>query len=123
MDYQFLIELGALLGFSAFGLSKGIDLLKTKANAGARVKASQINVNNNGFSTLISNIDTVIDEQHKLRAKMISAGATAESLKPLDVQIQRLEWVRSNKSWLQFVAPYADQIAGAAMRMMVKVMK
>lgn len=119
MDYQFLAELGIGCGFSAYALSRVTDYLKTRANAIARTKSVQGNFT--GISALINNIDQIINEQHKLRQKQIDAGATPESLKPLDEQIARMEWVRANKLWLQFLGPYADQIAGVGMRVLGKI--
>lgn len=121
MDYTFLLELSAGCGLAAYTLHKVTDYLKVKANANARMQLNRPVQGVPAISALIENIDTIIDEQHKLRQKQIEAGATPESLKPLDVQIARLEWVQKNKSWLQYVSPYADQIAQWGMKLLVKI--
>lgn len=122
IDYQFLIELGASFAFAAFLWSKLTDYLKSRTNAIARNnKLGQANFG--GISALISNIDSILEQQHKLRQKQIEAGATPEALKPLDQQISRLEWVRSNQGWLQYIGPYGDQIVNGLMRIATRVLK
>ena len=103
------------LCFAGFFLTKITDYLKTAKNANVRA-ASKGGTPQRPFSALIENSETIISELHKLRAAQIKDGATPESLKSLDQRIHLAEWGAKNKGWLQYIAPYGDELAGVVLQ-------
>lgn len=131
IDYQFLIELGAICGSACFVLSRVLDYAKERVKSAGRVQQKQISGQGVSprISSLIENIDVIIDDAHKQRAAIIkqmeATGATQEqqtaALQPVDARLRQFEFIQKNKTWLQFVAPYADELASAGLKLLARV--
>lgn len=122
IDYEFLIELGLVLGFVSYGIKKVSEIAGKKVVASAKAKNDKAK-DFSGITNLISNVDQIIAQMHKLRADQIKAGAKEDTLKPIDDRLRQLEWIKKNQTWLEPLAPYGDEIASIALSTLKRVLK
>jgi hypothetical protein len=74
---------------------------------------------------MVANVDDILAQLYKMRDEMqkTTPGITSEQLKPLEDRIKWMEKIKDNRQWLQYVAPYADDLLGSGLKMLQKWMK
>lgn len=75
-----------------------------------------------GFTALVMNVDTAIDQLHKQRQELLQRGVKEDQLVGIDRNLKYLEMVRGNKSWLQYIAPYVDTAADLGLKTLKRIL-
>lgn len=112
MDYQFLIELGTGCTLAGYSLKKITEYMKVRATqATKQVTAKQGSFQ--GITAMVNNSEQILHELYKLRDDQLKNGVKLEQMKALTRNIQIAEFGYHNRSWLQYVAPMADETIGS----------
>lgn len=129
IDYQFLVELGLILGFSAYVVKKFGESKVKQIQAQAR----QITTKGpfQGISALVANAEQLRAELYKMRDETIQNMQKAgkgeneikDATKAIEGRIKYAELLVNNKPWLQYVTPLADDLADTALKVVKGVSK